>query len=101
VNTDGTTTYSTIVGVTFGQTATAGNITIMGNPLTNDLRLSGLNGEKGMVIIFDAMGRVMQQASTQGVTGILSIPCHNLPNGQYFAKIIQDNASQTLPFVKI
>ena len=101
VNTDGTSNYSTIVGVTFGQAATTSNITILGNPLTNELRLSGITGEKGMVVIYDAMGRIMQEASTQGVTGVLSIACNSLPRGQYFAKVIQNNASQTLPFVKL
>jgi hypothetical protein len=101
VNTDGTTSYSNIVGVTFGQDAAASTITILGNPLTNELRLSGITGEKGMVVIYDAMGRIMQEASTQGVTGVLSIACNSLPRGQYFAKVIQNNASQTLPFVKL
>jgi hypothetical protein len=101
VNTDGTTSYSTIVAVTFGQAAVTNNITILGNPLTSELRLSGITGDKGIVVIYDAMGRIMQEASTQGVTGILSISCNNLPRGQYFAKVIQDNASQTLSFVKL
>jgi hypothetical protein len=101
VNTDGTSSFSTIVGVTFGQAAAASNITILGNPLTNELRLSGLTGEKGMVVIYDAMGRIMQEASTEGVTGILSISCQNLRAGQYFAKIIQNNAVQTLAFIKL
>jgi len=101
VNTDGTTSYSTIVGVTFGQVATTSIITILGNPLTSELRLSGITGEKGMVVIYDAMGRIMQEASTQGVTGVLAIACNSLPRGQYFAKVIQNNASQTLPFVKL
>ncbi|HEV2483233.1 MAG TPA: Ig-like domain-containing protein [Puia sp.] len=101
VNADGTSSFSNIVGVTFGQDATTGNITILGNPLTSELRLSGITGDKGMVVIYDAMGRIMQESSTQGVTGILSIACNNLPRGQYFAKVIQNNASQTLPFVKL
>ena len=81
--------------------AESSNITIMGNPLTTDLRLAGLTGAKGMVVIYDATGRIMQQASIEGVTGILSISCHSLPAGQYFARIIQNNASQTLPFIKL
>lgn len=101
VNTDGTSTYSTIVAVSFGQAATTNNITILGNPLTSELRLSGITGEKGMVVIFDATGRIMQEATTEGVTGILSISCNNLPRGQYFAKVIRNNGSQTLPFVKL
>jgi len=101
VNMDGTASYSNIVGVTFAQNATTSNITILGNPLTSELRLSGITGEKGMVVIYDAMGRIMQEASTQGVTGVLSIACNSLPRGQYFAKVIQNNASQTLPFVKL
>jgi len=101
VNNDGTSSFSTIVGVTFGQTAATGNITILGNPLTNELRLSGLNGDKGRVVIYDAMGRIMQEASTDGAAGILSISCQNLRAGQYFAKIMQNNAVQTLPFIKL
>ena len=100
-NTDGTSSYSIIVSVTFGEVATASTVKILGNPLTNELRLSGITGEKGMVVIYDAMGRMMQESSTAGATGILTIPCHNLPGGQYFAKIIQNNSSQTLSFVKL
>lgn len=100
VNTDGTSSFSNIVSVSFDQSA-ASTITILGNPLTNDLRLAGLTGEKGRIVIYDAMGRIMQQASTEGVTGILSISCHSLPAGQYFARIIRNNASQTLPFIKL
>ena len=93
--------YSTIVGITFGQTTTNTDVKILGNPLTSELRLSGVNGEKGMVVIYDAMGRIMKESSTEGVTGILTITCNNLPNGQYFAKIIQTNSSQTISFVKL
>jgi hypothetical protein len=93
--------YSNIVGVTFGQTAANTNVKILGNPLTSELRLSGIDGEKGRIVIYDAMGRIMKESSTEGVTGILTIATNSLPNGQYFAKIIQTNSSQTLSFVKL
>lgn len=101
LNDDGTSSYSTIVSVIVGGSTTNSNLKILGNPLTTDLRLSGITGEKGMVIIYDATGRIMREASTEGVTGILTVSCQGLPNGQYFAKVIQNNASQTLPFVKL
>ena len=99
-NLDAVSSFSNIVSVSFA-VGSSSNIKILGNPLTSDLRLSGLNGEKGMVVIYDAMGRIMQSASTEGATGILTISCHNLPNGQYFVKIIQNNDSQSMSFVKI
>lgn len=103
-NLDGNSSFSNIVSVTFAATSSssaAGSIKILGNPLTSELRLSGLSGQKGMVVIYDAMGRIMQEASTAGASGILTISCNNLPSGQYFVKVIQDNASQSLSFVKI
>lgn len=100
-NLDGNSNYSTVVSISFAKDQNAGAIKILGNPLTSELRLSGLSGQKGMVLIYDAMGRIMQETSTEGATGILSISCQNLPNGQYFVKIIQDNTSQSLRFVKI
>jgi hypothetical protein len=101
INDDGTSNYSTIVSVIVGGSTTNSNLKILGNPMTTDLRLSGITGEKGMVIIYDATGHIMREASTEGATGILTISCQGLPNGQYFAKVIQNNASQTLPFVKL
>lgn len=91
--------YSNVIAVTFGQTATG--VKILGNPLTTELRLSGISDQKGMIVIYDAMGRIMKESSTQGATGILTIPCNTLPNGQYFVKIIQTNSSQSLSFVKL
>ena len=91
--------YSNVIAVTFGQTTSS--VKILGNPLTTELRLSGISDEKGMVVIYDAMGRIMKESSTAGAAGILTISCNNLPNGQYFVKIIQTNSSQSLSFVKL
>jgi len=99
-NLDAVSSFSNIVSVSFA-VVSGGAVRILGNPLASDLRLSGLTGEKGMVVIYDAMGRIMQEASTEGATGILTISCHNLPNGQYFVKIIQNSVSQSMSFVKI
>ena len=102
-NLDGNSTFSSIAGISFAQdqNQNTADIKILGNPLTSELRLSGLTGQRGMVVIYDAMGRIMQETSTEGATGLLTISCHNLPNGQYFVKIIQNNSSQSLSFVKI
>ncbi len=91
--------YSNVIAVTFGQTTTG--VKILGNPLTTELRLSGISDQKGMIVIYDAMGLIMKESSTDVDAGILTIPCNNLPNGQDLVKIIQTNSSQSLSFVKL
>jgi len=98
-NLDGKSTSSNIVNITIGQNTN--NVKILGNPLTTELRLSGISGAKSTVMIYSVSGILMQETTTDGTTGMISIPCQKLARGQYFVKVQQSNNAQVLAFVKM
>ncbi|MBS1932527.1 MAG: Ig-like domain-containing protein [Bacteroidetes bacterium] len=100
-NLDGKSTSSNIVNITVAQN-NSNNIKILGNPLTTELRLSGLSAGKNTVMIYSVSGILMQETVTDGSASMISIPCQKLSRGQYFVKVQQNNNnSQVLAFVKM
>ncbi|MBS1668365.1 MAG: Ig-like domain-containing protein [Bacteroidetes bacterium] len=98
-NLDAVSTYSPIAMVDFSSNNTA--LKILGNPVSNALKIIGLSKEAGQAMVFNIAGRVVAQTWIGTGSGAMEISCSNLPVGQYFVQIVQGHSAKTIPFVKM
>jgi hypothetical protein len=49
--------------------------------------------------VFDINGKILAQEKIKNVQTAFDFDCSKLPNALYFAKLIDDNETQVLPFV--
>ncbi len=96
VDFDGKFSYSKIALATFEQTTTS--IRAFPNPF-NDKMSIALNGEQGIVQIFDVQGKLLLQKETTGGE-LLDCSTETFAKGVYFVTIRTEENSTTLKMVK-
>ena len=96
VDMDGTFTYSTvaIVQLSCGQA----QLLVYPNPTYGIVTIEGLKGNE-QVLVTDALGRTMQQATANG-TNLLQVDLSGLADATYQVSVISNNKVQTFKVVK-
>ncbi len=101
VDKDGKITYSSIVTVTVLDN---GLIVISPNPVQNTARviIQSAANTSATFQVMDMKGRGIITQKTSVVTGrnVINIPASSLSKGVYILKVIQNNTTQTIRFVK-
>ncbi|MBS1669754.1 MAG: Ig-like domain-containing protein [Bacteroidetes bacterium] len=98
-NLDAVSTYTQVAMVDFSTEAASPKI--LGNPVVNALKLVGLGKSTGTAIVYNISGRMMAQSRFAEGSSAVDISCNNLPAGEYFVQISQNNMSHTMKFIKL
>ncbi len=101
VDKDGKTTYSSVVPLTV---LNNGVIVISPNPVRDAIHvvMQSANNSRLTLQVVDMEGRILavQPASVSAGRNEITIPAASLAKGVYVLKVIQNNATQTIRFVK-
>jgi hypothetical protein len=97
VDNDGKFTYSKIVSVEIGASAT---VKISPNPVSSVMKVDGLNASaKTTLSIYDGSGKLVQQATSTG-SNIYTFNLQKLARGTYYLKLQANTNLTVLRFVK-
>jgi Secretion system C-terminal sorting domain len=97
VDNDGRSQLSSIVRM---QNNCTESISIYPNPALNDIKIEGFSaGEKVMVQLFDAAGKLVLHNQYAGNT-IIIVDVHTLPKGMYQLKAFSNSITQTSKVIK-
>ena len=94
VDLDGNFTYSNILRF---QSKTNTGLTILGNPVKNNLVVTGLQNS-GHLAIYDIAGKMVQQKNVQSISELMEV--NGLSKGLYILKYTNGQSTETQKFVK-